>query len=74
MKRIGALETEGRAPRWPTSTGARRSSRARVVSRHRDVLAAVEAGGARDRRPGRRAAERLAAGGRVVYAGAGSAG
>lgn len=74
-ERIGALETEGRAAALsdldlrPTVEIVRA-----VVRGHRDVLAAVEAAEPAIAALADAAAERLAAGGRVAYAGAGSAG
>jgi N-acetylmuramic acid 6-phosphate etherase len=72
---LGALETEGRAAALsdldlrPTVEIVRA-----VVRGHRDVLAAVEAAEPAIAALADAAAERLEAGGRVVYAGAGSAG
>jgi N-acetylmuramic acid 6-phosphate etherase len=74
-ERIGALETEGRAAALsdldlrPTVEIVRA-----VVHGHRDVVAAVAAAAPTIAALADAAAERLAAGGRVVYAGAGSAG
>jgi N-acetylmuramic acid 6-phosphate etherase len=74
-ERISALETEGRAAALsdldlrPTVEIVRA-----VVRGHRDVLAAVEAAEPAIAALADAAAERLAAGGRLVYAGAGSAG
>jgi N-acetylmuramic acid 6-phosphate etherase len=74
-ERLGALETEGRAAALsdldlrPTVEIVRA-----VVRGHHDVLAAVEAAEPAIAALADAAAERLAAGGRVVYAGAGSAG
>ena len=74
-ERIGGLETEGRAAALsdldlrPTVEIVRA-----VVGGHRDVLAAVAAAEPAIAALADAAAERLAAGGRLVYAGAGSAG
>jgi N-acetylmuramic acid 6-phosphate etherase len=74
-ERLGELETEGRAPALadldlrPTIDVVRA-----VVRGHRDVLAAVEAAEPAIAALVDAAAERLDAGGRVVYAGAGSGG
>jgi N-acetylmuramic acid 6-phosphate etherase len=74
-ERIGALETEGRAAALsdldlrPTVEIVRA-----VVRGHRDVLAAVEEAEPAIAALADAAAERLEAGGRLVYAGAGSAG
>jgi N-acetylmuramic acid 6-phosphate etherase len=74
-ERLGALETEGRAAALsdldlrPTVEIVRA-----VVRGHHDVLAAVEAAEPAIAALADAAAERLGAGGRLVYAGAGSAG
>jgi N-acetylmuramic acid 6-phosphate etherase len=73
--RLGALETEGRAPALadldlrPTIEVVRA-----VVRGHRDVLAAVEAAEPAIAALADAAAARLDAGGRMVYVGAGSGG
>jgi N-acetylmuramic acid 6-phosphate etherase len=74
-ERLRSLETEGRAPALsdldlrPTAEIV-----ATVVRGHHDVVAAVEAAEPAIARLVDAAAERLEAGGRLVYAGAGSAG
>src|SRR5215204_7072433 len=72
---LGRLETEARAPALadldlrPTIEVVRA-----VVRGHRDVLAAVEAAEPAIAALADAAAERMDAGGRVIYAGAGSGG
>jgi N-acetylmuramic acid 6-phosphate etherase len=73
-EQLGALETEGRAGRSDLDLRPTAEIVRAVVRGHRDVVAAVEAAEPAIAQLVDAAAERLEAGGRVVYAGAGSAG
>jgi N-acetylmuramic acid 6-phosphate etherase len=74
-ERIGALETEGRAAALSDLDRRPAVEIVRAVVRgHRDVLAAVEAAEPAIAALADAAAARLEGGGRVIYAGAGSAG